>query len=233
MGANDVCLPSSSPGFINTVLPLFTAVQDIFDYSLIVTVALQAAQNKWRRKTFLVVNIQIRLLVHSSVDSVCLFRAYAISQMWSEDVDSLWLCKASVRTDAVLAELVVWMPYRCQLCISSCCLWRKAVCVLLAHSLHRLLLFHHRKVMLRSPQSTLVWEDEMHLSVHARVSYSRTILIRKQAEQNNKSEQDRASVCLNQQAIFLLLFLLHYFKCSWEDLERDENENVIHSCLEM
>lgn len=100
-------------------------------------------------------------------------------------------------------------------------------------ALHRLLLFHHRKVMLRSPQSTLVWEDGMHLSVHARVSYSRTILIWKQAEQNNKSEQDRASVCLNQQAIFLLLFLLHYFKCSWEDLERDENENVIHSCLEM
>lgn len=50
------------------------------------------------------------------------------------------------------------------------------------------------------------WEDGMHLSVHARVSYSRTILIRKQAEQNNKSEQDRASVCLNQQAIFFFFF---------------------------
>lgn len=73
-------------------------------------------------------------------------------------------------------------------------------------ALHRLLLFHHRKVMLRSPQRTLVWEDGMHLSVHARVSYSRTILIRKQAEQNNKTEQDRASVRLNQQAIFFFFF---------------------------
>lgn len=31
---------------------------------------------------------------------------------------------------------------------------------------------------------------------------------------------------INRRFFFPLLFLLHYSKCSWEDLERDENENA-------
>lgn len=107
-------------------------------------------------------------------------------------------------------------------------------------ALHRSLLFHHRKAMLRWPQRTPVWVDRKYLSVHARVSYSRPILILNQLENENGA----GIMCPNQQAVkecisvIIPLFFLWgekylisakwlNFKCFVSCFEGDENPKCV------
>ena len=98
--------------------------------------------NEWKRKAFAIVDMQINLLLYSWL-SLFTFMRHAISWthsvcvcvcVWAYDFAKL------VRMHVVLAVLEVRMPYLRWFYISSCCLWRKTVCVLIAHFLSPLLL---------------------------------------------------------------------------------------------
>ena len=78
-------------------------------------------------------------------------------------------------------------------------------------ALHRSLLFHHRKAMLRWPQRTPVWVDRKYLSVHARVSYSRPILIL-----NRLQNENGAGIMCNRQWKSGSLWLFLFFFLSGE-----------------
>lgn len=177
MEANDVCLPTSSPGFVNAVrhrrrghlCSLFES--NCWGYKtqlngpqrLLYDTA--RGTKHWLRLTckssslartlaqFIYV---LRMLLTREITPCVCVRVFVFVCAPAE----AWHCK--VRTRAVLAALKVCMPYFCQLLISSCCLRggtkKKIFCVPFAHSLSSpcccFITKKKRKAMLRWPRRT-------------------------------------------------------------------------------